>query len=126
WLALAARGAQTQRLLWASTGTKNAGYRDVVYVEELIGPDTVNTIPPSTLTAFRDHGQPRASLTEDVDGAADTMRALTETGIALKATTDALLTDGIQLFANAFRKLLAAVEAQRRRTGATRLQRRFS
>ena len=75
WRALAARGAQTQRLLWASTGTKNASYRDVVYVEELIGPDTVNTIPPPTLTAFRDHGRPRASLTEDLDGAWDTMHA---------------------------------------------------
>jgi transaldolase / glucose-6-phosphate isomerase len=125
WRALAARGAQTQRLLWASTGTKNANYRDVVYVEELIAPDTVNTIPPPTLTAFRDHGRPRASLTEDLDGAWDTMRTLAETGISLKATTDALLTEGIQLFADAFRKLLAAVDAQSRGTGATRIQRRF-
>ena len=62
WQALADRGAQTQRLLWASTGTKNPNYRDVVYVEELIGPDTVNTIPPATFDAFRDHGRPRASL----------------------------------------------------------------
>ena len=63
WQALADRGAQTQRLLWASTGTKDPNYRDVIYVEELIGPDTVNTIPPATLEAFRDHGRPRASLT---------------------------------------------------------------
>ena len=125
WRALAARGAQTQRLLWASTGTKNASYRDVVYVEELIGPDTVNTIPPPTLTAFRDHGRPRASLTEDLDCAFDTMRTLAETGVSLKATTDALLADGIQAFVDAFRKLLAAVEAQSRGTGATRIQRRF-
>jgi transaldolase / glucose-6-phosphate isomerase len=125
WRALAARGAQTQRVLWASTGTKNARYRDVVYVEELIGPDTVNTIPPPTLAAFRDHGRPRASLTEDLDGAWDTMHTLAETGISLKATTDALLTEGIQLFVDAFRKLLAAVEAQSRGTGATRIQRRF-
>ena len=64
------RGAQTQRLLWASTGTKNPNYRDVLYVEELVGPDTVNTIPPATFDAFRDHGRPRASLVEDVESAA--------------------------------------------------------
>src|SRR5207249_5973955 len=62
WRALAARGAQTQRLVWASTSTKDANYRDVVYVEELIGKDAVNTIPPATVDAFRDHGRPRASL----------------------------------------------------------------
>jgi transaldolase/glucose-6-phosphate isomerase len=67
WQALAAQGAQTQRLLWASMGVKNPSYRNVVYVEELIGPDTVNTIPPATVEPFRDHGRPRASLTEDVD-----------------------------------------------------------
>ena len=70
WKALAAKGAQTQRVLWASTSTKNPAYRDVLYVEELIGPDTVNTIPPATFDAFRDHGKPRASLTENVDAAA--------------------------------------------------------
>ena len=70
WEALAAKGAQTQRVLWASTGTKNPHYSDVLYVEELIGPDTVNTVPPETLAAFRDHGRPRASLEEDVAGAA--------------------------------------------------------
>jgi transaldolase/glucose-6-phosphate isomerase len=126
WRALAARGAQTQRVLWASTGTKNASYRDVLYVEELIGAETVNTIPPPTLTAFQDHGRPRASLTEDLDSAWDTMRTLAETGISLKATTDALLTDGVQLFVDAFRKLLAAVEKQSRGTGATRIRRRFA
>jgi transaldolase/glucose-6-phosphate isomerase len=124
WQALAARGAQTQRLLWASTGSKNANYRDVVYVEELIGPDTVNTIPPPTLSAFRDHGRPRASLAEDLDGACDTMRTLAEVGISLPVTTDALLADGVQLFVDAFRKLLVAVERQSRGTGATRIERR--
>ena len=109
WRALDARGARTQRLLWASTGTKDASYRDVVYVEELVGPDTVNTIPPPTLTAFQDHGRPRASLTEDLDGAFDTMCTLAETGISLKATTDALLTEGLQLFTDAFRKFAAVV-----------------
>ena len=124
WQALAARGAQTQRLLWASTGSKNANYRDVVYVEELIGPDTVNTIPPPTLSAFRDHGRARASLADDLEGACDTMRTLADTGISLQATTDALLADGIQLFVDAFRKLLVAVERQSRGTGATRIERR--
>ena len=73
WKALAAKGAQTQRVLWASTSTKNPAYRDVLYVEELIGPDTVNTIPPATFDAFRDHGKLRNSLTEDVAGAHKTM-----------------------------------------------------
>jgi transaldolase/glucose-6-phosphate isomerase len=108
WAALAARGAQTQRLLWASTGSKNPAYPDVMYVDELIGVDTVNTIPPATLDAFRDHGKPRASLTEDVDGARDTMRALAAAGISIDAITDRLLDDGITLFADAFDRLLAA------------------
>jgi len=121
WRALAARGAQTQRLLWASTGTKDPSYSDVLYVEELIGPDTVNTMPPATLAAFRDHGRPRASLGEDLEGARDVMRRLGQAGISLRETTDALLADGIQLFAGAFRKLLAAVE---QRSGATQGGRR--
>ena len=108
WAALAAAGAQTQRLLWASTGSKNPAYPDVMYVDELIGADTVNTIPPATLDAFRDHGKPRASLTEDVDGARDTMRALAAAGISIDAITDRLLDDGITLFADAFDRLLAA------------------
>jgi transaldolase/glucose-6-phosphate isomerase len=124
WRALAERGAQTQRLLWASTGTKNASYRDVVYVEELIGPDTVNTMPPPTLAAFRDHGRPRASLAQDLDAACDTMRMLADVGISLEETTDALLADGIRIFTDAFRKLLDAVERQSRGTGALRIQRR--
>jgi transaldolase/glucose-6-phosphate isomerase len=114
WQALAAKGAQTQRLLWASTGTKNASYRDVLYVEELIGPDTVNTVPPQTLDAFRDHGRPRASLTEDLDAAFDTMDQLARAGISMNDVTDRLLTEGVQLFSDAFVKLLAAVEHQRR------------
>jgi transaldolase/glucose-6-phosphate isomerase len=113
WEALAERGAQAQRLVWASTGTKNPVYRDVVYVEELIGPDTVTTLPPATLDAFRDHGRPRASLTEDLDAAWDTMEMLTESGISLETVTDALLTDGVRLFAVAFEKLLKAVESRR-------------
>ena len=114
WQALAVKGAQTQRLLWASTGTKNASYRDVFYVEELIGPDTVNTIPPQTFDAFRDHGRPRASLTEDVDAAFDIMDQLGQAGISLSEVTDRLLAEGVQLFSDAFAKLLDAVEQQSR------------
>src|SRR6202047_641640 len=108
WKALAAKGAQTQRLLWASTSTKNPKYRDVLYVEELIGADTVDTIPPATFDAFRDHGKLRASLTESVDGAAKTMADLAKAGISMKEVTDKLLVDGVKLFADAFTMLLAA------------------
>jgi transaldolase / glucose-6-phosphate isomerase len=109
WQALAAKGAQTQRVLWASTSTKNPKYRDVVYVEELIGPDTVNTMPPATVDAFRDHGKLRNSLTEDVPGAQKTMDDLAKAGISIKDVTDKLTEDGVKLFADAFDKLLAAV-----------------
>lgn len=110
WEALAANGAQTQRVLWASTSTKNPKYRDVIYVEELIGPDTVNTMPPATVDAFRDHGQLRNSLTEDVPGAQKVMDDLAHAGISIKDVTDKLTDDGVKLFAEAFDKLLAAVE----------------
>jgi transaldolase/glucose-6-phosphate isomerase len=109
WQALATKGAQTQRVLWASTSTKNPAYRDVIYVEELIGPDTVNTMPPATVDAFRDHGLLRNSLTEDVAGAAKVMSDLAKAGISMKEVTDKLTTDGVKLFADAFDKLLAAV-----------------
>jgi transaldolase/glucose-6-phosphate isomerase len=123
WQALAARGAQPQRLLWASTGAKNPNYRDVVYVEELVGPDTVNTIPPATFDAFRDHGRARASLVEDVDAARHTLAALADAGISLADTTDRLLAEGVQLFSDAFEKLLKAVEKQSREAGAGRINR---
>ena len=110
WQALAAKGAQTQRVLWASTSTKNPNYRDVIYVEELIGPDTVNTMPPATIDAFRDHGKVRKSLTEDVAGAATVMEDLARVGISIKEVTDKLTQDGVKLFADAFDKLLATVE----------------
>jgi transaldolase/glucose-6-phosphate isomerase len=108
WKALAAKGAQTQRLLWASTSTKNPKYRDVLYVEELIGADTVDTIPPATFDAFRDHGRLRNSLTEDVAGAAKTMDNLAKAGISMKEVTQKLLDDGVKLFADAFKTLLDA------------------
>jgi transaldolase len=108
WNALKANGAQTQRLLWASTSTKNKAYRDVIYVEELIGADTVDTIPPATFDAFRDHGRLRPSLTENVDQAFKTMSDLGKAGISMKEITDKLLVDGIKLFADAFTELLEA------------------
>jgi transaldolase / glucose-6-phosphate isomerase len=110
WQALAAKGAQTQRVLWASTSTKNPAYRDVIYVEELIGADTVNTMPPATVDAFRDHGKLRNSLTQDVPAAAKVMDDLARAGISIKEVTDKLTQDGVKLFADAFDKLLAAVE----------------
>jgi transaldolase/glucose-6-phosphate isomerase len=108
WKALAAKGAQTQRLLWASTSTKNPKYRDVLYVEELIGADTVDTIPPATFDAFRDHGKLRPSLTENVDAAATTMANLEKAGISMKEVTEKLVVDGVKLFASAFKELLEA------------------
>jgi transaldolase/glucose-6-phosphate isomerase len=110
WDALAKKGAQTQRVLWASTSTKNPNYRDVLYVEELIGKDTVNTIPPATFDAFRDHGKVRNSLTEGIDEARNTMETLSKAGISMKEVTDKLTKDGVKLFADAFDQLLAAVE----------------
>ena len=119
WQALAAQGAQTQRVLWASTSTKNPAYRDVMYVEELIGPDTVNTMPPATIDAFRDHGRLRNSLTEDVAGAQNVMDNLARTGISIKEVTTKLTEDGVKLFADAFYKLLAAVEKSTQTKGKT-------
>ncbi|MGE5271810.1 MAG: bifunctional transaldolase/phosoglucose isomerase [Thiohalocapsa sp.] len=114
WQRLAQQGAQTQRLLWASTGTKNKDYSDVLYVEELIGPDTVNTMPPPTMDAFRDHGSPRASLEEDVDAAQAVMDALPGFGISIDDITARLVEDGVRLFADAADQLYAAVQKKRR------------
>jgi transaldolase/glucose-6-phosphate isomerase len=108
WATLAAKGAQTQRLLWASTSTKNPKYRDVIYAEELIGADTVDTMPPATFDSFRNHGQLRKSLIDDVPGAAVHMANLAKAGISMKEVTDQLLHDGVKLFADAFTTLLAA------------------
>src|ERR1700728_4094744 len=119
WEALASKGAQTQRVLWASTSTKNPAYRDVMYVEELIGPDTVPTMPPATIDAFRDHGKLRNSLTEDVAGAQKVMDDLAKVGISIKEVTTKLTDDGVKLFADAFHKLLAAVEKSTQLKGKT-------
>lgn len=119
WEALASKGAQTQRVLWASTSTKNPAYRDVMYVEELIGPDTVNTMPPATIDAFRDHGKLRKSLTEDVAAAQKVMDDLAKAGISIKEVTTKLTADGVRLFADAFHTLLAAVEKSIEQKGKT-------
>ena len=125
WEALAEKGARTQRLLWASTGTKNPNFRDVLYVEELIAADTVNTMPPATLGAFRDHGRPRPSLEENLAEARDTMNRIEQVGVSVKAITDQLLEEGIKLFADAFDKLLKAV-ARKCKGGAPSLPDRQS
>jgi transaldolase / glucose-6-phosphate isomerase len=114
WQRLAQHGAQTQRLLWASTGTKNKAYSDVLYVEELIGSDTINTMPPATMDAFRDHGRLRASLEEDIPGAETVMATLEEAGISIDEITARLVEDGVRLFAEAADNLYAAVQKKRR------------
>lgn len=112
WQALAQKGAQKQRLLWASTSTKNPNYSDVLYIEELIGQDTVNTVPPATLKAFREHGQLRNSLEENVANARQVMTTLKQEGISFEKATDELLAEAIVLFQQPFDKLLAAIEKQ--------------
>ena len=113
WEALRAKGAQPQRLLWASTGTKNPEYSDVLYIEELIGPDTINTMPPATMDAFREHGNLRASLEEDLRGARDVMETLDWLEISIDEITAKVLDDGIHLFADAMDKLLKAIARKR-------------
>ncbi|HET9181368.1 MAG TPA: bifunctional transaldolase/phosoglucose isomerase [Candidatus Angelobacter sp.] len=113
WKALAAKGAQAQRLLWASTSTKNPAYRDVLYIEELIGPDTVNTIPPATMDAFREHGRVARTIDADLDAAHRTMNDLARAGISMEQVTTQILNNGIKLFDEAFEKLLAAVEEKK-------------
>jgi transaldolase / glucose-6-phosphate isomerase len=113
WEKLKAKGAKPQRLLWASTGTKNKDYSDVLYVEELIGPNTVNTVPPATLDAFRDHGKLRDSLEEGIDDARRVLEELEKSGISLDAITAELVKDGVKLFADAADKLYGAVAHKR-------------
>src|ERR1700720_1781161 len=113
WDKLAAKGAKPQRLLWASTGTKNKDYSDVLYVEELIGPNTVNTVPPATLDAFRDHGKLRDSLEEKGQDARRVLAELEKSGISLDAITAELVKDGVKLFADAADKLYGAVAHKR-------------
>lgn len=117
WETLRAKGAPTQRLLWASTGTKNPEYSDVLYVEELIGPDTINTMPPATMDAFREHGKLRASLEEDLHGARHVMETLERLGISIDEVTAKVLDDGIHLFADAMDKLLGSIARKRPSAG---------
>jgi len=116
WQSLATAGAKTQRLLWASTSTKSPAYKDTMYVEALIGRDTVDTIPPATMDAFRNHGgvTPDA-IEQDIAGARATLAELEQHGVSMKEVTDELVTEGIQQFADAFDKLFGAI-ARRRRT----------
>ena len=114
WQALQARGARAQRLLWASTSTKNPAYSDVVYVESLIGPDTVDTIYPVTYEAFKAHGKARVTLSEDPQAAQALLEELAEEGVGLDQVTDALLDEGVEQFMEAQGKLLASVEASLR------------
>ena len=113
WAALAAQGAQVQRPLWASTSTKNAAYRDVLYVEELIGANTVNTLPPATLEAFRDHGDVRPSVTENAAEAERVLAALESRGVSLQSVTDRLLAEGLASFEHSFVTLLAGLHRKR-------------
>jgi transaldolase/glucose-6-phosphate isomerase len=114
WKRLEGQKAKVQRVLWASTSTKNPKYRDVMYVEELVGPSTVNTVPPQTFAAFEDHGEVRESLRENQDGAHDVIRKLEDFGVSLQEVTRQTLEDGIQLFAEPYDKLIACVEEKRR------------
>jgi len=120
WSALAARGAMLQRPLWASTSTKNPAYRDVMYVEDLIGPDTVNTIPPATIEAFRDHGQVRETVTAGLDAERRCVAELEALGISLSAVTDKLLVDGLASFGRSFDTLIARLGEKSRALAAAR------
>ena len=113
WDELAAKGATPQRCLWASTSTKNPDYRDVLYVEELIGPDTVNTMPRETIEAFMDHGRIERTLDQDVDGARRVLEAFKEAGIDYDDVVETLEREGVEKFAKSFRDLFADLESKR-------------
>jgi transaldolase/glucose-6-phosphate isomerase len=113
WEKLAAKGAKTQRLLWASTGTKNKAYPDTLYIDSLIGRDTVNTMPPETMDAFRDHGTPKSTLEDDIDGAKKVLSDLEAAGVSLDKATDELVSEGVDLFAQAADKLYGALADKR-------------
>lgn len=110
FVALRKAGAHPQRLLWASTGVKNPNYSDVMYVDQLIGPNTVNTVPPATYSAFRDHGNVADTLELDEEGALRVLTRLADLGVNMTEVTDKLEVDGVKLFADAFSTLLAAID----------------
>jgi transaldolase/glucose-6-phosphate isomerase len=113
WNRLANRGARVQRPLWASTSTKDPSYRDVLYVEELVGPETVNTMPPATIEAFDDHGYVRQAVTENVDQARQQLASLAKYGVDLDAITEQLQHEGVEAFASSFDTLLQAIDRKR-------------
>jgi transaldolase len=115
WERLAGRGAKVQRPLWASTSTKNPAYRDTLYVEELIGPNTVNTVPPATLEAFLDHGRAMPTVEKGLDEARARIGRLADLGISLDGITEQLTVDGVDLFAKSFDTLMASIAEKRRR-----------
>ncbi len=117
WKKLAAKGGNLQRPLWASTSTKNPAYRDVMYVEDLIGPDTVNTMPPATIVAFRDHGNVARTVDAEVNAAREVIAALENNGIAMKDVTDKLLTEGLASFQKSFDTLLAGLRDKMKKLG---------
>jgi transaldolase len=109
WKKLEAKGAKKQRLLWASTGTKNPAYSDVLYIDELIGPDTVNTMPPDTIDAFINHGKVELTLNKGIDEAKVQLKKLKELGIDLNKITDKLLVDGVKSFSDSFESLIGSL-----------------
>ena len=117
WKALASQGATVQRPLWASTSTKNPAYRDVMYVEELIGPDTVNTMPPQTIEAFRDHGIVKRTVDAGVDESERDIQALESNGISMRSVTDKLLVDGLASFQKSFDTLVAGLQQKTKALG---------
>ena len=110
WKALEEKGARVQKPLWASTSTKNPAYRDVIYVEELVGPRSINTVPPQTLDAFADHGEARRTIDANVDAARKVLNDLEDAGISMKEVTDKLLTEGLASFQKSFDSLIAGLE----------------
>ncbi|HEY5219748.1 MAG TPA: transaldolase [Gemmatimonadaceae bacterium] len=117
WQTLASKGARVQRPLWASTSTKNPAYRDVMYVEDLIGPDTVNTMPPATIEAFRDHGNTKRTVDEGVDVARQEIGAIEAAGISMRDVTDKLLADGLASFGKSYDSLIAGLAKKSQQLG---------
>lgn len=115
------QGVSLQKVLWGSTGTKNPAYPDLLYVEALIGPDTINTVPPATLEAFRDHGKGRLSLEEDLEGARDLLQKLAGHGIDLRSITSRLQEEGVEAFSASYEKLAASLAAKRRKMFAKKI-----
>jgi transaldolase len=116
---LAAKGARVQRPLWASTGTKDPKYSDIKYVQELIGPDTVDTMPPATMDAYRDHGDPRLTLTEGVDQAHEIQKHFAATGIDFNEVGETLQKEGVESFAKSFEDLIGVIKKRRATVLAT-------